>query len=484
MRKTCIILAVLFAGFAVSCQKENIIDYPEPDGSEQAILQSSGKLLSAELVSSIPVTKAVDDAVTQCDEISGTLVGTMPEISSTELLNTNILGFKINLQVRTYKIVYNSVASNGSTIENAELTGYVSFLADEAGHISKRYLESVTMFHTAFNTSTSSTEDYHTIVAPIRSLYNALVVSPMYQGTFSDSGKHVIAPSETIFKAKQALDCEMAALELVSQLDDVEMMPQYYTENIGISNGGGAALAFQYLLDTQSEYQKKYGEAINLKSTYVDEGCCSTAEMFDDIINYHNYGDSFKIVDMNTLSVSGFITTVVGTFFTWKDKYFTDIDPLHNNVELKNYFSDEFWSNPGKYEFNVVYDYIADKGIQYGWDIEDVVNPDFVSYDAFTGRNYFNRRENGFKQLFEAMEKENDVIIRGWYPKESLVFAHSESDEFLYFDKQMAIYNDLSRFGTNRNVSFRTVKSLDHCSSTIYFLIKDILLEKHPNSIF
>jgi len=477
-------LPILAVIILASCQKEGRITITEPIAEENisSFQQEPGKLVSATLKSSLPAVDAIDNALSELKSYSteyGSLIDN--SLTAEDLIKFNIGDFNVDYKLLTYTITYSSITRVNGEFEPVTLTGDVSFIADASGRSSTRKLESVSLYHTIYNTSTEDSQIVEPMIMPARAAYNALVVFPFFQGTFSDKGKHVVAPSEPVIKAVQALDCEMAAFELIESLDGVYMKPDYYTENIGISNGGGSALAVQYLLENNIlyhfydvRYVRNYADKIRLKSTYIGEGNCSTKEMFPLLLsNFHSGVLSF--FDINLLAPVGYITSVVGAYKTWQD--------LFGNIELEDFFSDDFLKDSNNYlqkylDGTISLMFTAVQDDTYDLKTSEIVNPDMLDGDEINGYT-FKTDNDKYIALMNALSK-NDCILSGWTPKANIMFAHCITDEFLYYEDAVKLYSNLSNNGSADNVFFKSIYGFDHFTSSSVLFFVDAILKKHP----
>ncbi len=465
-------IAILFLSVALfySCSKGDLQVAPiEPVNPvfEQDV--TDAKLISATKVSVVSADQAIEE-------------WTNKFMGSENLLSFQLLGKElVDFDIVTYRIKYNS-----STIQNGEprdivLAGDVSFITERTGLIPTRHLSSVTLFNTVFNTSKDDVVMVDNIISSIRSIYNVLVVFPFYQGG-PDSDAIYATPCEILLKGKQAIDCELAALEFIESLDGVEMMPGFYTENVGVSNGGGPALAVTYLLENDSQY-KQFAERINLRSTYVGAGNCSVKSL---ITNLNTVNKESAIYPTAS---TGFITAVAGAYYTWKgDKYFktSTLDDyfsecVYSYDAYSQYLSKDMraiWEEELSFKDKTVLDVYRDNlgslyylssyvpGIQEAANSDTFIDGDFIM------------DSEPMKELLSALDN-NEVICSGWSPKSAIKFAHSEDDEFLLYDVNYNIWKNLSNNGRNRLVKLYTVKGLDHTASSTQFIV-DVITHKHP----
>lgn len=470
--KSILILSAALALFA-SCQKEELAQ-SQPAGNTvtQETGTEAGRLVSYSLSKSIPVQDVID----QCK--SSTFNNINPQDSSfAEIFKVSFLGRDIvDFEIVTYTIRYMSETRNVNGVHPTVLSGAVSFIVDRSGLINKRKLESVSLINTTFNASAldvTSMLSYFNL----RTIYNALAVYPFYQGGDINDG-NVVASTEFILKGKQAIDCEIAALELINNLSNVEMKENYYTENIGVSNGGGPALAFQYLLEKDKEYMQK-SKKINLRSSYLGEGNYSYAALMPVFLSTSLHSSLLGLpTDMDFAAPSAFISMVAGAYVTWQDKYFA-------GIKLEDYFSQEFLNdrNP-ETGMNLIEQFLANEGSIYYDTMEDsikvtdIINPDLIVFNP-EDNTYSYKKGTIIDNLIESFT-ENECILDGWLPRSEMQITHSLYDEFLSYKTAFTLWKNLSAFGFNYNVKLSNLYILNHAEASLYLIAKDVLLHKHP----
>lgn len=460
-----VLVACAICLFAVSCSKETV---------EISQTGTTGRLVSAELVKSEPAAEVVDKLVSSL------------EIEAPTLFDIDLSEF--GMKMETFRITYNTKDNRGNDIV---LSGDVCFMRNPFSD-GLRTIESVSLFHQAFTTSEDNNTDYEEYAFPGRSVHNALVVYPHYQGSYA--GKDMegcpVTIAELVLKARQAIDCELAALEFIEGLDGVRMACNYYTENMGISCGAGAALATQYLLENVEEWKILNRSRIRLLSTYCCEGCYSYGDLLWCLTKfYEDYkpDDLSDITSMEDFKPAALIAVLVGAYDTWKGipdengrDYFEGID------DVREYFSPEFLAMPLKEKNGRpvpdVIEYFRSGELGHhsrmfkmaGIKAIDMLNPELIGEDG-----QINRDDPRMAAMLRVLAK-NDIIKDGWYPKAKLCIAHSTADEFIPYTQAVDVYNNLSVYGLNRNVTLKLIPELEHTNANIFYAIVDIVLSKHP----
>lgn len=492
-KKYLFLFAIPFALAALNgCQKE-VVENVEGDATvEQTESSVQGRLVSASLRSVQSVDEAVQEALENIDQTSGAMLSDSV-VTHIRLLRERFTGTEWQMQV--YRIKYNTVDIDGNPIQ---LNGDVGFINETSGKC-KRTLDAITLFQTAFNTEELTTTLYEIMVMPIRVLYNQVVVYPFYQGIGIDRGVHPVTISEPVLKARQSIDCELAAMELLDLLN-VGLDKNYYTANMGISNGGATTLAAQYLLENDAECKKINEDVIRLGGTYIGEGCYSFKKLIP-MLTAPVKEPKFSLLpdSISIIKSMAYIACLVGSYDTWNGRK----GHYRNVSSVEDYFSEDFlkiqrpyWIKPlsilqsppleiGKPEpdgymgfienFRKGFLSIGDEMIFNGeLKISDMINPELLEEDGTVNMEH--------PYLIDVQEAfaENDVIVSGWKPLTPLCLAHSESDDFVDIEQVREVYAALSNNGYNRNVKMPTVKGIDHLIGTFFFLIKDILAKEEP----
>ncbi len=465
-----IALAVLSASALCSCEKEELQqEVSTPVQNEER------HLVNAELKSSVPVTQAVNELKTKLVEIT--------EIKAPVFQDIDLS--KIGIDLVAYRIEYRTKDNSGNDIT---LSGDVAFIANRIGK--KRILESISLFHQAFSTDEGNATEYEQYAFPGRSIHNALVVYPHYQGAYAGRRRDLpVTFAELLLKARQGIDCLLAAIEFIDTLEDVELSPAYYTENMGISCGSGTALATQYLLERDPGMRSK-ARKVRLASTYCCEGCYSFSDLIDMITTFYpndSQDDPEDLSLMEEFKPACLLGLIVGTYDTWKGlrdaqgkEFFEGVD------DVSVYFSKEFRETKfvSKYtdkEVGDIFEYFREGKLnahdnmfrKAGFLSSNMMNPEMIKDGKI------NKDDSRIAALLHAL-KQNEVIKSGWCPMTPLCISHSLSDEFVPYSQAFEVYDNLSHHGLNPNVHMKTLPLVNHTEGNVVFAVLDIILSKHP----
>lgn len=456
---------------ATACAKDNLVTEEEPKkeiepeveidvDDEQKDSVNTRYLVSYQHLATVSINEKVEELAEDYSSVATSLMDIITE--------------KIGTDMVSYRFSYNTVDVSGNPIV---LSGDICFT--NGGLSGTRQIGSVSLFHTSFATTENRCCQYEEYAFIGRSIHDAIVVFPHYQGFYSGSNYRVTL-AESLLKARQAIDCEVAALELIEELDGVEMASNYYTENMGISCGTGPTLATHYLLEQDEAMAKLNDERIHLRSSYCCEGPYKYSDLFTYLVDNFPYED---LQDDEDFSQIALISIVVGTFDTWKgltdssgNEYFKGID------DVKVYFNPDLFSRTdlldGTTVVTDVVDYFRQGKLDHHTDMfknaglssREMINPSLFTEDETLDEN-----NELIKALYAAFAR-NEVIAEGWSPKAQLTISHSTGDELCPYDQAYSVYRSLSGNGRNRNVKFNTIHFLEHTDANTFYAIRDILL--------
>ncbi len=472
-----IILGLTISSVTLLCGCSNDSSFTETvTETSNEITGENNVLVSASLKCVTPASEVAD------------MLGQFDEIPAPNLLDIDLS--ELGLELRTYRIVYKTKDNRGQEIQ---LSGDVSFLANPIlPHV--RILESVSLFHSAFFTDESKSTEYEQYAFPGRSIHNALVVYPHYQGVYEGRKPeyvegHPVTVAELLLKARQSIDCELAAIELIDRLEGVALMPHYYTENIGLSCGAGTALATQYLLENDTQLKSVNRKSIRLTGTYCCEGCYSYSGLLSKLMEVMPYDESLEeFTSMEDFKPACLITVIVGAYDTWKGLKDQDGNEFFAGVDdVREYFSPEFLNSDNLYEddgrqITDIIGYFRSGMLnahsrifkRAGFLSSTMINPELLN-----SNHEIDTANPKIKTLLDALAQ-NDKILSGWNPTARLCISHSINDEFVPYSQALGVYKSLSKGGINRNVILQTVPGLNHTEGNQYYGIKDIIIKKHP----
>lgn len=483
---------ILLAGVA-ACQKEapamqeTFVEEIAIQLEEQIPAQSAASkyLVSAQCNGPVKLSTAIANTEMQLSSVapSGYWEGpyTTEWVKTKSLFNNPFSGAKWELI--TYSYTYRTTDNSGRP---AILSADMGFIRDgrNDGNAYLHNLETVSLFHHQFGMDTESALALSGVIMLTRSLHGALVVIPHFQGIAYNGPGNFVATSNPYASAVQAIDAELAALELFDMLvDEAALDANYYTENMGLGNGATSAMAMQRILEDDGTDQD-IREAINLRATYAAEGCFDFATMLQPFLEDESdmTRKCFRHMSITDNSRPYILLSFLNSaMFSHPE--------LFSGISFEDYFCEEFNSlspdpeNPERTireylnqgRFSTSSNFFMANGFTT---LRSMLNPDL--FDEMSGA--LNMEDARVKALLDVCEMTN--ISEGWEPKTRLFITHSTEDDLIPADSVIEACEKLSDGGANKNVLFEIRKSSTHTVSALGYLVRDIILEKHPCPLY
>ena len=464
-------ISIFCTALIMSCSKNDVIQ-PVSDTPDTNTESSNCKYLVGEVSRE---TRSIDELSEQVTASLGMLMANnthsyfeetfkSPEI--VDLFKNPFNGAVWQWQKHVFLYKTKDLAGNTITLE-----GNMAFIADTT-HKERIKLESVSLYHPILVLSEEWYESYNDIIASTRPIYKALFVSYKPEGIGYSCGRRILS-SESTIHARQAIDCELAALELLEELG-YSMSDDYYTESMGISNGSSFSLATQKLVENSEPQEIR--DRIRLKATYCGEGTM-------------NYGDMFMTISstldrefdnlLDQLPALCSITFINGEYYSHPE--------LFEGIELSDYFSDAF--NNLKVDNNGISmsanDYIS-LGYYYSSDsifensgiitLRQILSPACLKSD-----DTIDESSDLIKRLTSAFSL--DELSHGWQPQTPLRIIHSTKDDLIPYPTVAYNVRELRTNPDgkiNKNVIFETMPGMDHMEAVLVLILKDLILKKHP----
>lgn len=309
---------------------------------------------------------------------------------------------------------------------------------------------------------------YHRIMAPsytiapsnslpieaVLTADNTICVFPDYYGC-GITEENPFAFTALNYHARCATDCVLATLKILKDAS-IQTEKNFYTWNVGYSQGGGYALAFHKYIETT--LPDSLANRINLKWSLCGGGVYTPIELYKHALTTHNMGSTPAV----------YLKGLQSIFYSHKE--------CLNNLKMSDYFSDEA---RGKKIDSLLQDY--DDSL---WEIVDrldtlVKNPDpnhYFSPMALDTNSY----------LFRSMAKAFglDDCASGWHPIAPVVLYHSTKDSCIPYQHASNAYLTLSE--NNGNCFFYTpIINGSHVQTSVLFfsnllkLCEDNLFKKY-----
>lgn len=237
---------------------------------------------------------------------------------------------------------------------------------------------------------------------------NALVICPDYIG-FGETDKVVHPYMCSTLTARNVLDCYKAAIAFALNDKKATFSNNYYTINVGYSQGGATALAFQKYLETEASDADR--DLVKLRGSICGAGPYSQNLVFDEYEEWckdPNYKLDYPIYLMYVLK--GHKEAFGAT--TMRD------------LELKDCFTKEFW------------DY-CEAGFMKRFDEKgtnvDNLNAElkvngFDTFYSIINADYANRNSKLYRTIEKTLAQSNLLADDNWTPQAELTFFHSMED--------------------------------------------------------
>lgn len=295
-----------------------------------------------------------------------------------------------------------------------------------------------------------------------RALWGDILVCPSYQGMGVDTGAGKYNNlSEIRLMGRQAVDCHLAALELMDALGVVRAV-DFHTECYGVSNGGGTAAAVTRIVE-QSDARIR--RMIRLSSTLMIEG-------------------SMTYEPMVRSMMSGSSTVLTNVFVGMIYSFFrSHPDAFPGGTVREDFFSE--WVN--NYECETVYgrmhplDAVALGALSSKDDpfwFTDIADPHkILNPSLFLGDGSLDENNPLVKGILVAASRGD--VTEGWSPRTNLLILHSPEDEMISYDSVREQYLAVSDNQTNPYVKMRKFTAQRHELASMIGMLY-IMLDPNP----
>lgn len=297
----------------------------------------------------------------------------------------------------------------------------------------------------------------------IRTIYDGAVIFPDLQGYGYDSD-NFLPISNPILSARQTVDCEMAALELLKDLK-VELSDDYKTYNYGVSHGGATALGIQKYLETTAPQHVR--DAINLEYTACVEGpvdfAALTSNFFgkkDTYMNSLTYGPAFVLTFCEAMACdSEFAANYTKEDFFNSD--FLSAEIRLNNGEVVPLFDCMRDGAKGNFtSFKTVESMLKEDMFNADGTV-DLTDPRLVALSTFTKKN---------------------AILPDWTPTAEIHITHATTDDFIPYEDVRSWYETMHSKAPDK-VKMVTRTHGDHIDNAFYVMFRDVFFKKKPGTV-
>ena len=415
--------ALVFSG----CQKDDINPNREYD---QYLVDVTG-------------SEAYETAEEFTDYLSTTYMLSVPEtaakimfklISWDDLLALSLkfyreLGKLDGGEIERYTFTYNTTDVFGRPV----VLSAGLMVPNTKAHDKQHTIEGITLYNNFF-AKASVTPSLMGSCMMERAAFNHAVVVPDYEGYGVDYGKHHHPYFEYAVLARQSIDCELAALELLKEIG-VNVPENCPTYNIGISKGAPVALAVQRLME--NSVSEKIAKKINLYDTFCS---CGPYDIGPIARAYFDDPDG-KPLYLSTLLVCSAYFSHPDIFKGYSPEDFfcenfnnTRVDYLGGNYSLF-----ELAEKIIEEDYPKIIELYESQGI---YTIQDVFAPSFFKEDGSVDYDC-----HLLNLLLEVMDK--GQLSGGWSPKSGVMLMHSVNDVLADYGVFTETFNNLKYNGTD-----------------------------------
>lgn len=236
----------------------------------------------------------------------------------------------------------------------------------------------------------------------------ALVICPDYIGFGETSG--IVHPYMcATLTARNVLDCFKAAVEYVKKQTytksrktyNINIKSNYYTINIGYSQGGAVALAFQRYLETKATDAER--KLVNLAGSVCGAGPYSQNILFD------------EYEKMTTLDYPVLMLYVLRGH---KEAFG---QTTMRDLELKDCFTPEFW----EYYTKTLKAMMDDKATNVDDINKAIKDAGFTTFSSIMHADYADRNSKVYRTIHKTLEQSN-LLADGWTPTAPITFYHDK----------------------------------------------------------
>lgn len=313
---------------------------------------------------------------------------------------------------------YNTVDLNGNPMV---LSGKLSYVKRTKKGVTNNMFDGIELSIPGFALG-NSTSTLGLLSTYMRVRYNIVQITPDRQGRGCDNDNY-FPIAQPYLAARQAIDCQMAAMELIRNLE-LELADDYTTTINGISQGSPTALAVQQLLETSEP--AKVTDKIRLGRTNLRVPTTDFWRVAE------------TVLISNPIQMDRYVVPAIMQFIIDAKCSHPDIMA---DYEIEDYFKPEF--NEQRIEIG---------GESYSWievvnkDMEDddilpmnygfVTAHDALKEDTYNEDGSINLQNPRIAALKAAIDA--SALNYDWTPKHPIYFMHSTRDDVMPYED---IYN-------------------------------------------
>lgn len=233
---------------------------------------------------------------------------------------------------------------------------------------------------------------------------NCLLICPDYIGFGHTKDKTHPYMCATI-TGRNVLDAYKAAIEYVKG-QGMQIAQNYYTVNVGYSQGGATALAFQRYLETEATDADR--QLVNLRGSVCGAGPYNQQTVFD---VYEKGEGKFVSLDYP-----------IYLLYTLNGHKAAFGESIMRKLELEECFTPEFWA----YCQNGFMDKLNAKEKNVDELNDELKNAGFKTFYSIINADYADHNSKVYRTIHKALEQSN-ILADGWTPSKNIIFYHDKN---------------------------------------------------------
>lgn len=349
---------------------------------------------------------------------------------------------------RAFSFAYPSVSAKGDTIM---LSGLVTIPI-----LKDNKINSVLVYHRIIAPSYKIAPSNSIPIEAVLTADNTVCVFPDYYGCGITEGEP-FAYTALNYHARCATDCVLTALKIVKD-QNIELDDNYYTWNVGYSQGGGYALAMHKYIETS--LSDSLAALINLKWSLCGDGVYVPVELYKNALATYNMGSTPAI----------YLKGLQSIFYIQQD--------CLDTLQISDFLSDEALA--------VKLDSLLLEKDDSLWEMGDRLGDLVENKDP---KYYFSSMAlDTNSALFHAMATAFDLddCAIGWNPNSTVILYHSKKDNCIPYKHALDVYSMMSDNNANCYL-YTPIFNGSHVQTAVFFYSKFLrlregdLLNKYTN---
>ena len=374
-------------------------------------------------------------------------------------------GLSAHWRMERINFTYNSISATGEPIV---LSGAI-MLPNSTLPTVEHELDGVTLYN-AYWVGTKDIIATDGAMIMIRASYNHLVVCSDFQGYGITEGKYNHPFLEYFTLARQSIDCELAALELIDRMG-VRLKKGYGTYVMGMSKGAPVTMAVQKMLENSEPEEVR--RRVNLEGTY----CCSGPYDVKGLFFSINEGFAKGYLWLVPMLVLSTYCSHPDLFegFTVEDFFTKSFFNAKTVIDGKEAGFPEAMNSQRMLERRV-----STLCNELGFDeIRKILSPRFFSENGDINT------EDRLVSIFLGILESNNPSI-GWAPKSPVLMEASITDDMVGYEGSYRCYENLKydeRGIPDRYVGFNTYNGFNHDEMSIFGMVRMFVMKNPVESL-